>query len=211
MEGVDEDARVAAVARLRELFSGGGLSVERFDGLLEQVFAAASHAELAAAMLALPPVVRLTPAARLLPGPLVLHVPDGALQLGSGWQLAADTTIGTGCGAALIDLTAASWDANQIRLRLQTWGSIEVLVPKGVAVQIASGSASVLLESLAAPVPGGPVLRISMSGPTGVIRVRHPRQRYDGPFTRWTRRRTAGKRALERPDIRSLVSRDHSR
>jgi len=195
LEGVDEDARVAAVARLRDLFSGGGLPLERFYCVLEQLFAAASHAELEAAMLALPPLVRLTPASRRLPRPLVLQAADGALQLGSGWQLAADTTIGTGFGTARLDLTAASWDAYQIRLRLETWGSIEVLVPEGVTVQMLGGSACVLLESLSAPVPGGPVLRISTSGPTGVIRICHPKERNGGPFTRWRRQRTVARRA----------------
>jgi hypothetical protein len=168
------------------------LSLERFSGVLEQVFAAPSHADLEAAMLALPPLVRLTPASRQLAKPLVLQAADGGLQLGSGWQLAADTTISTGFGAARLDLTAASWDTHQINLRLETWGSIEVLVPEGVAVQIVSGSARVQLESLSPPVPGGPVLRISTSGPTGAIRIRHPKERNGGLFTRWRRRRTAG-------------------
>ena len=143
-------------------------------------------------MLALPPLVRLTPASRRLTKPLVLQAADSGLQLGSGWQLAADTTISTGFGAARLDLTAASWDTHQINLRLETWGSIEVLVPEGVAVQIVSGSARVQLESLSPPVPGGPVLRISTSGPTGVIRIRHPNERSGEPFTRSRRRRTAG-------------------
>jgi hypothetical protein len=118
----------------------------------------------------------------------VLQAPDGGLRLGSGWQLAADTTIGTGFGAARLDLTAASWDAHRIDLRLQTWGSIEVLVPKGVAVQIGGGSGGVRLESLSPPVPGGPVLRISTSGPTGTIRIRHPKKRNAGLFARRRRR-----------------------
>ena len=139
-------------------------------------------------MLALPSLVRLTPASQRLDGPLVLHVPDSALELGSGWQLAADTAINTGFGVARLDLTAASWDAHQINLHLQTWGSIEVLVPKGVAVQMLGGSGSVQLESLSPPVPGGPVLRISTSGPTGVIRIRHRKKRNGSPFTRWRRR-----------------------
>lgn len=192
LDGADEDDRVAAIARLHDLFSAGELSLERFSGVLEQVFAAPSHADLEAAMLALPPLVRLTPASRQLAKPLVLRAADGGLQLGSGWQLAADTTISTGFGAAQLDLTAASWDTHQINLRLETWGSIEVLVPEGVAVQIVSGSGRVQLESLSPPVPGGPVLRISTSGPTGAIRIRHPKERNGGPFTRWRRRRTAG-------------------
>jgi hypothetical protein len=193
LDGVDEDARVATIVRLGDLFSSGGLSLEGLSEILEQVFAAASHADLEAAMLALPPLVQLTPASRRLARPLVMHAADSGLQLGSGWQLAADTTIGTGVGATRLDLTAASWDAYQINLRLQTWGSIEVLVPKGVAVQLVGGSGSVQLESLSPPVPGGPVLRISTSGPTGVIRIRHPKMRNGGPFARQRRGRTAGR------------------
>jgi len=193
LDGVDECDRVAAIARLHDLFIGGRLSFERFSGVLEQVFAAPIHADLEAAMLALPPMVRLTPASRRLNEPLVLQAADGCLQLGLGWQLAADTTISTGFGAAQLDLTAASWDANQINLRLETWGSIEVLVPRGAAVQMVGGSGRVRLESLSPPIPGGPVLRISTSGPTGVIRIRHPKERNGGPFARWTRRHTAGR------------------
>ena len=198
LEGVDEDARGAAIARLRDVFSGGGLSLECFSGVLEQVFAAASHADLEAAVSALPPLVRFTPASRRLAGPLVLRVPGSELQLGSGWQLAADTTIGSGFGAARLDLTAASWDADQVNLRLETWGSIEVLVPEGVAVQVVGGSASVQLESLSSPLPGGPLLRISTSGPAGVIRIRHPKERNGGPFPRWRRWRAAGRQGSGR-------------
>jgi hypothetical protein len=123
-------------------------------------------------------------------------VPDSALELGSGWQLAAETAIGTGFGAARLDLTAASWDVHQINLHLQTWGSIEVLVPEGVAVQMLGGSASVQLESLSPPVPGGPVLRVATSGPTGVIRIGHPKKRSGRPFTGWRRRHRRHLRSL---------------
>ena len=106
-------------------------------------------------MSALPPLVRLTPASRRLTKPLILQAADGGLQLGSGWQLAADTTISTGFGAARVDLTAASWDSCQINLHLETWGSIEVLVPEGVAVQMVGGSGDIHLESLSTPATGG--------------------------------------------------------
>jgi hypothetical protein len=196
LDGVDEDARVTAVARLHDLIAAGELSLERFSASLERVFDAASHAELETAMSALPSLVRLTPASQRLDRRLVLHVPDSSLELGSGWQLATDTTIGTGFGVARLDLTAASWELPQINLHLQTWGSIDVLVPRGVAVQILGGSGSVRLESLSPPVPAGPVLRISTSGPTGVIRIRHPKKRNDRPFTRWRRRHRTDPRSL---------------
>jgi hypothetical protein len=194
---VDEDARVAAIARLNDVFSRDGLSLECFSEVLGQIVASASHAELEVAMAALPSLVRLTPVSRRLPAPLVLRAADGKLELGSGWQLAADTTISSGFGRALVDLTAASWDADQINLRLETWGSIEVLVPEGVAVQIVGASGSVELRSLSPPVPGGPVLRVATSGPTGVIRIRHPRRRSGGPLTRWRRRRLGGGRSSD--------------
>jgi uncharacterized protein DUF1707 len=193
IDGVDEDDRIAAIARLRDLFSTGELSLDGFSELLDKVFTAADHADLEAVMLALPPLVPLTPTSRRLTTPLILQAADGGLQLGSGWQLASDTTISTGFGAARVDLTAASWDSCQINLHLETWGSIEVLVPEGVAVQLIGGSGQVHLESLSTPATWGPVLRISTSGPTGVIRIRHPKKRNDGFFTRWKRRRSGGR------------------
>jgi hypothetical protein len=174
VDDVDEDVREAAVARLHDLFNRDGLSFDSFCNLLDRVLAAHSEAEFNKAMSELPPLVRLTPAPRRLDRPLILRAPGSELQLGAGWQLAADTTVASGCGTARLDLTAASWDSQQINLRLETWGSIEVLVPDGVAVQITSGSASVHLESLRPPVAGGPLLRVSNIGPTGSVRIRHP-------------------------------------
>jgi len=203
VDELGDDARVAAIARLQDLFSDGRVSLERFSGVLEQVFAAPSHADLEAAMVALPSLVRLTPASRRLTKPLVLQAADSGLQLGSGLQLAADTTICTGVGVARLDLTAASWDGDQINLRLETWGSIEVLVPEGVTVQMVGGSGSVQLESLSPPVPGGPVLRVSASGHTGVIRIRHPGEHVGGLFMRWRRRRTKG---IQAEDARPLLA-----
>jgi hypothetical protein len=195
---VDDEERTAATDRLHALVRGGGLSLERFSTALEQVLAAVSHAELEAAMLGLPPVVRLTPASRRLTQPLVLHA-DGHLQLGAGWQLAAETTISVAFGAARLDLTAASWDANLIHLHLETRaGEFEVIVPEGVAVQMVGGSGRVQLEPLSPPLPGGPVLRISTVGPTGMIRIGHPKKGRGGPLTRWRRRRAAGRRSSPR-------------
>jgi hypothetical protein len=152
------------------------LPFESLSDLVDRVLAASTEAELDQAMSELPPLVQLTPASRRLDMPLMLRAPASELQLGAGWQLAADTTVASGCGAARLDLTAASWDSQQINLRLETWGSIEVLVPEGVAVQITGGSASVRLESLCPPVAGGPLLRVSNIGPAGLVRIRHPRR-----------------------------------
>ena len=66
LDGVNTDDRVAATARLHDLFATGVLSLERFYELLEKVFAAPGHADLEAAMSALPSLVRLTPTSRRL-------------------------------------------------------------------------------------------------------------------------------------------------
>jgi hypothetical protein len=185
--GVDAPDRVAAIDRLHDLVRGGSVSLERFSAILGQVLAASDYADLEAAMSVLPPLVRITPASRRLAEPLVLRA-DGDLKLGAGWQLAADTTIHIAFGTAWLDLTAASWDANQINLRLETRaGAIEVIIPEGVATQMVGGSGRVQLLSLSAPVPAGPVLRVSTLGATGVIRIRHPKKRTAGRLTPWRR------------------------
>jgi hypothetical protein len=185
---VGEGDRAAAIARLHDLFSAGQLPHEYFCEVLDQVLGALEQIDLERAMLPLPPLVRLTPSSLRLARPLLLHAADGDIQLGSGWQLATDTTVRTGIGAAQLDLTAASWDSLQINLCLETWGSIEVVLSEGVAVQMLGGPGRVHLESLSAPVPGGPVVRISTSGPTGVVRICHPSERSGRPMKRWRRR-----------------------
>jgi hypothetical protein len=192
LDRVDEEDRAAAIGRLHQLVRAGSLSIERFSALLELVLRYEGHTDLEAAMSALPPLVRLTPASRRLAQPLVLRA-DGDLKLGSGWQLAADTTVSVAFGTAWLDLTAASWDANQINLRLETRAAaMEVIVPEGVVVQMVGGSGRVQLDSLSPPVPGGPILRISTSGLPGVIHIHHPNKPRTGRVTRW-RRRSAGR------------------
>lgn len=198
LDGVDEEHRVAAIARIQDLFSTGELSLEGFSDLLAEVLAAPGQADLEAAMLALPPLVRLTPPWRRLAEPLILQAADGGLRLGLGWQLAADTRIRTGFGAARVDLTTASWDSRRINLHLETWGSIDVLVPVGVAVQLVGGSGHIHLDPLSAPTIGGVVLRISTSGPTGLIRIQHPKERNDRRFMRRRRHRTGGRSSPRR-------------
>lgn len=187
---VDEDERIASITRLKDLFSDGAISYGRFCGLLERAFAASDRAELEGAMAALPPLVRLTPASLRLRTPLILRAAEGGLRFGPGWQLAADTTVSTGVGRTRLDLTSACWDSQDVTLRLGTWGSIEVLVPRGVAVQLAGGSRPVELQSVLPGVPGGPLLRVSTFGPTGTIRIGHSQVHRGGPVRdkRWVRR-----------------------
>jgi hypothetical protein len=182
--GVADGERFAAAARLNDLFSDGEVSHERFAGALEAVFAAPAHDDLAAAMAGLPPIVRLTPAAHRLTSPLVLRAGGGGLRLGRGWQLGARTSVTTGVGRTRLDLAAATWDSLEIALCVETWGTVEVLVPHGVAVQLGGSCGGVRLEALTPPVPGGPVVRLTTRGPAGAVCVRHPGGRASRPNPR---------------------------
>lgn len=185
-DGVDDGDRMRAVGRLQELAGSGQLSMDRFSTALEQVLAAQTHTELETAMAALPSLVRITPASRRLARPLKIDVGMGRLDLGAGWQLASETSVRTNSGRCRLDLTQASWDASEIDLEIQTvMGTIEVIVPDGVAVQMLSARGSVKLDSLAPPVPGAPVLRVAAIGNTGEIRIRNPTRRRRWRPRRW--------------------------
>jgi hypothetical protein len=182
---------MAAATRLGDLYERGQVSLEEFYRALERIFTASGSTDLEGVMRALPPPVQLTPMSLRLTEPLVLRIPDGGARLGAGWQLGAITSVTTSVGTTQLDLNAATWDALDIDLHLETWGSIEVLIPRGVAVQMAGGSGRVQIHPLSPPIPGGPVLRIRISGPSGVICVGHLEERPGGPFTRRRQRRDA--------------------
>jgi hypothetical protein len=198
-DGTDSEDRAAAIARLHDVFADGGISFVHFTVVLDRILAAPDHADLEVAMVTLPPLVAMTPAWRRLGRPLVLRSADGRLPLGPGWQLAARTTVSTGSGVARLDLTAASWDARQIDLRLETWGTIEVLVPEGATVVRAGGSRPVALFPLAPAVPGGPVVRVSTVGPEGEMRIGHPGKRCRTRLLRPRRRHPAPVGGAARP------------
>ncbi len=188
-EPVDDGDRLAAIARLHDLVSGGGLSLEGFSAGLEQVLAANDQADLEAAMAALPSLVRLTPASRRLSQPLRLDAGISRLEPGAGWQLAAQTTVTSSTGRVRLDLTTASWDAREIDLVLRTsTGKFTVVVPEGVAVQVVSATGRVRWDNLLPPVPGSPVVRVTAATSTGGGRIKfeHPSPHVK---TRWWRRR----------------------
>jgi hypothetical protein len=191
-EPVDDSERLAAVARLHHLVGGGNLSLERFSASLEQVLAANNQADLEMAMAALPSPVHLTPASRRLNQPLKLDAGIGKLRLGAGWQLASETEVSASTGKVWLDLTGATWDARQIDLRLRVaTGKIEVIVPKGVAVQMVSASGRVRLDNLVPPVPGAPLLRVVASTSNGGGRIRFTHEAQEQSKPHWWRRRRA--------------------
>lgn len=189
---VDDLDRAEMAALLSDLFVDGQVSHEEFYGTLDRIFGAVSRSDLEEAMRGVPSPVQLTPPSLRLTEPLAMHLGGGRARLGAGWQLGATTSVTTGAGATQLDLSAVTWDALVVDLRLETWGSIEVLVPRGVTVQLTGGSGRAQLCHLSPPIPGGPVLRIRVSGPAGAICVRHPEERLGAPYPHRRRNRTAG-------------------
>jgi hypothetical protein len=187
-EPISDSDRVAVIARLHDLVANGELGLEQFSVSLEQVLAADTETELETAVAGLPSVVRLTPSWRKLSEPVVLDAGIYRLELGTGWQLGADTTVKKNTAKVRLDLTEATWDSRDVQLHLQSGtGNMEVIVPRGVAVQVVSMTGRVTLDDLAPPLPGGPVLRVDAATKTGKIRFTHehpvPRAR------RWGRKR----------------------
>jgi hypothetical protein len=175
-EPISDSDRVAVIARLHDLVASGDLDLERFSASLEQVLAAESETELETAVVGLPSVVRLTPSWRKLSQPVVLDAGIYRLELGDGWQLGADTTVKTNTAKVRLDLTRATWDARDVQLHLQSGtGNMEVIVPRGVSVQVVSMTGRVSVDDLAPPLPGGPVLRVDAATKTGKIRFTHER------------------------------------
>ena len=188
-EQVDDGDRLAAVARLHDLVSRGGLSLEGFSASLEQVLAANDQADLEAAVSALPSLVRLTPASRRLSQPLRLDAGISRLEPGAGWQLAAETTVTSSTGRVRLDLTTASWDAREIDLVLRTsTEKFTVVVPEGVAVQIVSATGRVKWDNLLPPVPGSPVVRITAATSPGGGRIKFEHPSLHVKTRRWRRR-----------------------
>jgi hypothetical protein len=137
-------------------------------------------------MAGLPSIVRLTPASRKLSQPICLDAGIARLDLGVGWQLARDTTVKTNTARVILDLSQASWDSRAIDLHLQSvTGKIDVIIPRGVSVQVVSMTGRVILHNLAPPVPAGPVLRVEAETKAGRIRFMHER----AP-RRWRKRRS---------------------
>jgi len=175
-EPISDSDRVAVIARLHDLVANGDFGMEQFSASLEQVLAADSESELEAAVAGLPSIVRLTPSWRKLSQPVVLDAGIYRLELGAGWQLGADTTVKTSTGKVRMDLTEATWDARDVALHLQSGtGNMEVIVPRGVTVQVVAMTGRVTLDELDPPLPGGPLLRVDAAAKTGKIRFTHER------------------------------------
>jgi hypothetical protein len=169
-----EDAQHRATEFLKELYAAGDIDAGRFDTGVAGLLAATTDAELAEVVRSLPPPVALTSPDRRLTQPLEIHSGMRRLRLTGRWQVARQTHASADLGSVLIDLTEAEFDDRLIDLHVYTgWGSITIIVPRGVGVQVIHHRGGVD-SRLEPPVPGLPLVRLDVTTSIGKVRLRHP-------------------------------------
>ena len=180
---MSEDAQHRATEFLKGLYAAGRIDQDRFDSGVTELLAATSDAEIAEVVKELPPPIALTSPDRRLDRPLEIHSGMRRLRLAGRWQVARETHLSADLGSVRVDLTEAEFDDRVIDLHVYTgWGSITIIVPRGVAVQVIHHRGGVD-SRLEPPVPGLPLIRLDVTTNIGKVRLRHP-----GPRGRRKRR-----------------------
>jgi hypothetical protein len=111
---------------------------------------------------------------RRLARPLEIHSGLGRLRLAGRWQVAAETHISADLGSVRLDLTEAEFDDRVIGLHVYSgWGSITIIVPRGVEIQVVRHRGGVD-SRLDASVPGLPLIRLDVTANIGRVHLRHP-------------------------------------
>jgi hypothetical protein len=169
-----EDARQRATEFVKELYAAGEIDADRLETGVAGVLAARSEAELADVVRSLPAPVALTSEDRRLAGPLEIHSGLGRLRLAGNWQVARETHISADLGSIRLDLTEAEFDDHVVDLHIYTgWGSITIIVPPGLGVQMIRHRGGV--DSRLDPaVPGLPLVRLDVTTNIGRVHLRHP-------------------------------------
>src|ERR1035438_4857047 len=162
-----EDAQHRATEFLKDLYAAGDIDASRLDTGVAGLLAAKTEAELAEVVRSLPSPIALTALDRRLAKPLEIHSGafGGRLRLAGRWQVARETHVSADLGSVRIDPTEAEFDDDVIELHVYTgWGSITIIVPRGVGVQVTHhrGGDDSRLEP---PVPRVPLGRLAVADP----------------------------------------------
>jgi hypothetical protein len=169
-----EDARQRAVEFLKELYAAGDIDAGRLDTGVAGLLNAETEAELAEVVQSFPPPIVITRPERRLAKPLEINSGTGRLCLTGRWQVARQTHVSAQLGSVRIDLTEAEFDDDIIDLHVYTgWGSVTIIVPRGVGVQITHHRGGVDFR-LEPPIPGLPLVRLDVTTNIGRVHLRHP-------------------------------------
>jgi DUF1707 SHOCT-like domain len=166
--------REQSIVLLRDAVTSGRLTLEEFSDRVGQAQSARTDRDLAALTVDLPSAAPAVPAI-----PAVRHralfsrlVRRGAFELPtrSSWRSLFGTIV--------LDLRQARLEGPEVELEIYNlFGTVTVLVPPGVVVDVQGGGAfasQVLEPPDWLPPAGAPRLRIRVSGPGGTLYVRSP-------------------------------------
>jgi hypothetical protein len=171
---ISEDLRERGINVVKGLFVAGKVGESAFEKALDGLLAVRSETEFVSLMRSLPPPVAVTPPDRQRQEPLEIATSMGEVRLEGRWQVGRLTKIDTGMGAVTVDLTEAEFDDWEVEIAVHTrMGAITVIAPPGLDIRVVGRNSPVTI-SLAPPVPGFPVVRLSAISDLGAIRVVNP-------------------------------------
>jgi Domain of unknown function (DUF1707)/Cell wall-active antibiotics response 4TMS YvqF len=164
--------REHSIVLLREAVTSGRLTLEEFSDRVGRAQIARTDRDLAELTVDLPGVAPDLPAA-----PAVRHRALFSRLVRRGvFELPAQSSWRSVFGTIVLDLRQARLEGPDVGLEIYNlFGTVTVVVPPGVAVDVEGGGwfASQVLEPPAWPAPpGAPRLRIRLSGPGGTLYVR---------------------------------------
>ena len=190
------DRRDQIIERLSSDYATGAFEVEELEHRLALALAAQSPAELDALVTDLVPAaatLALVPARKL-------RIVMGSVERVGPWVVPPQLAARVVCGSLLLDLREARLAPGVTTLELDvTMGSVEVVVPPGVTVDVGASSFLGSIEQRteqAATTSGGPVVRIVGRIKLGSLEIDTLRMRETRRDAR--RRRRADRRAHRR-------------
>ncbi len=160
--------RDAVVERLREAAAEGRLTFDELGERIEAASGAATRGELARLTGDLPgrEVAPRTTAVRSL----------GDITRAGGWIVPRDSEYRSWMGHIQLDLREARLDAHEVTVRVFTlFGTVDVLVPEGVAVdsRVRTAFGQLKQEAGDAAPPGAPRVILTGRSVFGTVRIRH--------------------------------------
>ena len=166
--------REQSIVLLRDAVTSGRLTLEEFSDRVGQVQVARTDRDLAALTVDLPSAAPSVPAI-----PAVRHrALFSKLVRRGAFELPARSSWRSLFGTIVLDLRQARLEGPEVELAIYNlFGTVTVLVPAGVVVDVEGGGAfasQVIEPPERLPPAGAPRVRIQASGPGGTLYVRAP-------------------------------------
>jgi hypothetical protein len=165
--------REHSVVLLRDAVTSGRLTLEEFSDRVGHAQLARTDRELAALTVDLP---AHAPAPSPAPAVVKHRALCSRLERRGAWELPPRSSWRSLFGTIVLDLREARMEGPEVELEIYNlFGTVTVIAPPGVAVDVSGGGAfasQVLEPQPWQPPPGAPRLRIRASGPGGTLYVR---------------------------------------